>query len=190
MKLPLFVLIALVPGLMAAAPAPLVIDGEQSRLEVVVKATLDSFVGRIEDYTATVTVDGGRVVAARLDFHFADVHTGKEARDAAMNEWQQTTDHPEVVFILASLESAADAVAGNRTARGSLSFHGVTREIAFPVSITTDQKLYSIDGEAPLDTRDFGLPVIRKFGVLKVDPIVKVRFHLQGSVNVSNPKAS
>ncbi len=63
---------------------------------------------------------------------------------------------------------------------GRLTFHGVTRDLRFPITLERDGPLYSIDGDAPIDTREFGLPVIRRLAVLKVDPLVHVRFHLQG----------
>lgn len=181
MKWPLVVLVALLPAFAFAAPAPLVVDTAQSRVEVVVKATVDSFTGTLDAYTADISVDAGRVVAATFGFRFDQVHTGKDGRDTAMHEWQETPKHPDGLFTLKAIETGAD---GRLTARGSLVFHGVTKDIAFPVSVTTDRKLYAIDGEAPLDTRDFGLPIIRKFALLKVDPVVKIRFHLQGAVAV------
>ena len=179
MKWPIFVLAGLLPVFAVAAPAPLIVDPAQSHIEVVVKATVDSFTGTLDAYTADISVDAGRVVAASFGFRFDQVHTGKDGRDAAMHEWQETPKHPDGLFTLTAIETAAD---GRLTAKGSLAFHGVTKDIAFPVSVTTDRKLYSIDGEAPIDTREFGLPIIRKFALLKVDPIVKVRFHLQGVV--------
>ena len=94
-----------------------------------------------------------------------------------MHDWQQTNKHPDGEFILASLTPLQ---AGRFTAKGKLVFHGVTHELSFPVAVTTDHALYAIDGEADLDTRDFGLPIIRMFALLKVDPLVKISFHLQG----------
>lgn len=179
MKGLLLVCAALWPAFAVAAPTPLSIDPAQSRVEVIVKATVDSFTGTLDAYKADITVDAGRVTAATISFRFADVHTGKPARDEAMHEWQDTPKHPDGVFTLKTIETAAD---GRLTARGALVLHGVSREIAFPISVTTDHRLYAIDGEAPLDTREFGLPIIRKFGLLKVNPLVKVRFHLQGTV--------
>lgn len=176
MKRSLLALAAFLPALALADPTPLAVDSAQSRVEIVVKATVDSFTGTLEAYDAEIAVDSGRVTAARFAFHFADVHTGKEGRDEAMNEWQDTRHHPDGVFVLKTIESVDNRL----EAHGTLRLHDVTREVAFPVTVTTDRKLYSIDGEAPLDTRDFGLPIIRKFAVLKVDPVVRVRFHLQG----------
>lgn len=161
-----------------AAAETLTINAEQSRVEIEVKATVDSFTGKLKHYQADVEVADGHVVSAVVRFRFADVHTGKDGRDEAMHDWQETGKYPDGVFTLASLEPAAE---GRMKAHGTLQFHGVTRELVFPVSVITDRNLYAIDGVATLDTREFGLPVIRKFGLLKVDPLVKVRFHLQGA---------
>ncbi len=173
-----WLLAAVLPGLAPAAPASLIIDPAQSRIEVVVKATVDSFTATLSTYKAAIEVDSGRVTAATLAFDFTEVHTGKAARDEAMNAWQDTSLHPRCVFTLGSLNAEAD---GHLTAHGTLGLHGVVRPLAFPVHIATDQTVYVIDGEATLDTRDYGLPVIRKFGLLKVAPVVTVRFHLQGA---------
>lgn len=167
---------------LAAAPESLVIDQAQSSVEIVVKATLDSFTGKLDAYNAAVTVEGGHVATASFRFKCSAIRTGKEGRDEAMNEWLETPKYPEGVFTLASLEPTTE---GYFKARGTLMLHGVSHEIVFPVSVITDRKVYALDGEAPLDTRDFGLPVIRKFGLLKVDPLVRVRFHLQGAVTKS-----
>jgi polyisoprenoid-binding protein YceI len=94
-----------------------------------------------------------------------------------MNEWQQTVQHPEAVYTLTSLAAGVD---GRLTATGTFRLHGVERTLVFPVAVTEDNSVVAIDGEVKLDTREFGLPVIRKFAVLKVDPLVTVRFHLQG----------
>lgn len=166
-----------------AAEAPLRIDPAQSHVEIAVKATADSFVGKLERYDAAIVVDtnatAAEVVRARFAFRFADVKTGKDGRDEAMHDWQDTARNPDGAFTLAAFSTGAD---GRRIATGTLVFHGRAREISFPVSVTHDGDLYAIDGEATLDTRDFGLPVIKKLLVLKVDPEVKVRFHLQGRV--------
>jgi polyisoprenoid-binding protein YceI len=169
---------------LSAADVPLVLDVTQSRVDVAVKATVDSFVGRLENYDAMVTVDPAtaQVTGARVAFHFSDVKTGNPDRDEQMHDWQGTTKNPDGVFVLAGLARAAD---GTQRATGALTFHGQEKEISFPVAVTHEGERYAIDGDATLDTRGFGLPIIRKFMFLKVDPEVHVRFHLQGSVPVS-----
>lgn len=158
---------------------PLGIDLAHSHVEVAVKATADSFVARLRQYEPSIRIgDGGRVTAARFVFHFRDVATGKDGRDKAMHKWQQTDTYPDGEFVLSSIEAAAD---GTTTAFGRLTLHGVTRDLRFPVSIARQGDTYAIDGDATVDTREFGLPIIRMLALLKVDPVVHVRFHLQGS---------
>lgn len=165
-------------GLPAGRAAPLACDLAQSRIEIVVKATVDSFTGHLARFDPAVTLGpDGRVTAARVRFRFADVQTGKEKRDKAMHEWQDTAHHPDGDFELESLTPQAGAA---WLARGRLTFHDKTQPLEFPVTIVTQGEIWAIDGDATVDTRGFGLPVIRVMGLLKVDPLVVVRFHLQG----------
>lgn len=174
----LALLLVAIVGSVAASGKELVIDSAQSRIEIVVRATVDSFTGRLDEFRPTVTVDdAGRVTGARLSFRFRDVHTGKAKRDRAMHEWQRTDEFADGEFVLGSLTPPAS---GPARASGRLTLHGVTRDIEFPVDIVRQGRAYAIDGDAPLDVREFGLPVIRMLGVLKVDPVVHVKFHLQG----------
>ncbi len=175
-------------GQVRAAEEPLQLDAARSRVDIEVKATVDSFVGRLERYDAQVLVDpkAGAVRQARFAFHFSDVRTGKEDRDEQMHAWLDTPHHPDGIFVLRTLERDSE---GRTLATGTLTLHDLAREITFPVSVTRDGALYAIDGDAALDTRDFGLPVIKKFLLLKVDPEVHVRFHLQGRVADPAPSA-
>lgn len=164
----------------STAERPLAIDFTHSHVEVAVKATVDSFTGKLARFEPVVLVnDSGRVASAQVSFHFRDVETGKPGRDEAMHKWQKTDSFPDGKFELSSLEPAAS---GGFTAFGRLTFHGVTRDLRFPVAITRDGPVYAIDGDAVVDTRDYNLPVIRMLALLKVDPLVHVRFHLQGSI--------
>lgn len=183
----LSVLLASVAEL-GAATAQLAVDRAHSQVEVAVHATVDSFTAKLDNYDAQIEVDPAtaRVTGARFQFHFTDLKTGKAKRDREMHEWQRTEEFPDGEFVLAGLEPAAE---GRFTARGTLRLHGVTKELSFPVAVTTDRRLFAIDGEPSLDTRDFGLGVIRKFAVLKVDPVVAVRFHLQASLPATSGQA-
>jgi polyisoprenoid-binding protein YceI len=163
-----------------AADRTLAIDPAQSRVDVVVKASVDSFTGKLARFDPQIAVGGdGRVSAARLAFNFRDVETGKAGRDKAMHKWQETDKFPDALFVLTSLE-AAGAPAAGLLAIGRLTLHGVARELRFPVSVFREAETYAIDGDATIDTREYGLPVIRMLALLKVDPLVHVKFHLQG----------
>lgn len=161
-----------------AAERLLEVDSAQSHIDIRVQATVDSFTGSLRSYVAQVRVnEAGDITGAEVSFRFADVITGKEKRDRAMHEWQHTDEFPTGKFMLTSLRPDG---AGSATATGQLTLHGVTRAMSFPVMIAKQDSTIAIDGDAPIDTREFGLPVIRLLGLLKVDPIVRVHFHLQG----------
>lgn len=178
-RIPLFLIgAAALPAL--AAERTLVVDPAHSHVEIGVTATVDSFVGSLNRYDASVCVnDAGVITQARFAFHFSDVVTGKAKRDAKMHEWQDTAHHPDGEFVLRSLERTPD---GRWLGHGLLRFHDVEHPLDVPIAVTSDGSLLAIDGEAVVDTRDFALPVIRLLGLLKVDPHVAVRFHLQGSL--------
>ncbi len=168
-------------GSVPAAERSVAIDKTSSRIEIAVKATMDSFVGKLTDYTPTVRMDPetGKVTAATIAFLFSDVKTGNEKRDHEMHVWQQTEKFPAGTFSLTALEAETG---GKLTARGTLTFHGVAQPLSFPVTVTRNGSSMTVEGDAVVDTLSFGLPVIHKFAVLKVDPLVTVHFHLVGAM--------
>jgi polyisoprenoid-binding protein YceI len=68
-------------------------------------------------------------------------------------------------------------------ATGDLTLHGITRPISFPVTFSNIGSRHTVDGTASIDHREWGLKIIRKFGVLKVDPTVKVTVHLEATTS-------
>lgn len=169
------------PAALPAIETPLIVDKQQSSIDYSVTATIDSFVGKLANYELELANDPaatGKITRAELRFRFMDLRSDNSKRDQQMREWQNTEQFPECVFTLTALEPAATP--GRFTARGQFVFHGMTRDLVFPVSVSsTEDGLHVIDGDARIDTRDFGLPIIRKFGLLKVEPVVTIKLHVQ-----------
>lgn len=165
----------------AAHGFPVALDASRSVVEVSVSATVGSFVARLGDFDASVSVASadGPVTGAVFRCAFDSIKTGDAHRDHDMNDWQQTDKFPAVMF---TLDGITPAGGGKGVAHGRLRLHGMERPLSFPVSIATAQRDVTIDGNAAIDTREYGLPVIRKFLVLTVDPIVRVHCHLEGRV--------
>ncbi|MFT3869084.1 MAG: YceI family protein [Nibricoccus sp.] len=161
---------------------PLTIDKDRSKIEVAVKATMDSFTASLPAYDAAIAVDPAakRVESAQVKFRFTDVKTGKDKRDVEMNHWQETEKFPDCLYVMDSLKPVGGDL---YNANGKFTLHGVTKEISFPVTILiqTDGTC-KLDSEFPLDTQDYGLPIFKKFGMLKVNPLLKIKFHLEGRV--------
>ncbi|MGC4074578.1 MAG: YceI family protein [Nibricoccus sp.] len=182
MKSPLLLLLLLVlTSWSSAAETPLAVIPEKSHVKYDVAVPTKSFSGTLETFDLQLFGDPkttAKITRAELRFRFADLHSGNTKRDQDMRNWQNTDQFPDVVFTVTALKALNTK--NGFTGRGQLVFHGVTREIAFPVSILIQSDgTYIMDGEALVDTRDFDLPVIRKYMALKVDPVVNVRFHIE-----------
>jgi len=177
-----FLLVLAILGIRSTAGAagqPLIIDPSKSTVGIAVKSTIDSFVAHLDSFESGVTLDPatGRPVEAWFQADFNKIRTGKNDRDRDMNTWQRTDTFPTVRFEATGIEPSPG---GGWTVRGTLRLHGVDHRISFPFTAAVSNSQVVLDGTAVLDTRDFGLPVIRKLWLLKVDPFVHVHFHLQG----------
>lgn len=167
----------LLPLALTAADRALKVDRSRSYVEVDVKATIDSFTARLDNYDARGSVDDkDRLKTGTVAFKFADLKTGKPDRDSAMLEWLGGND-PAGRFELGIF---ALTPSGQGQIGGNLTFHGQTVLVEFPVNVTRTDGLYIISGEATIDYRNWGLKKFRKLGVLTVDPLVKIRFKLTG----------
>ena len=175
----LLVALILLPLALSAADRSLKIDKTRSYVDVDVKVTAESFTGRLENYDTTFSVDpAGKIKTAALAFKFTDLKTGKTDRDAKMIEWLGG-GAPEGKFEVGILAVAPD---GQGQVTGKLTFHGQTERVEFPVNVTQSDGTYVITGEATIDYRQWALKVIRMALVMKVDPIVKIRFKFTGTL--------
>ena len=160
--------------------APMEVDYQQSKINVAVSATVDSFIGHLDKYEATIDCDATTNLPAKAEvsFNFSDLKTGKPDRDAEMLKWLEYTANPKATFVLDSWKQSGTT----NLAMGELTIHGVKKSIAMPVVATSAGDKWDISGEADFDYRDFNLPKIRKMLLLVVDPHLKVTFHLVGKV--------
>lgn len=165
-----------------AVPQPVILDADRSTIAIDVKATVDSFTAQVPVTDVALLVDPAALenTKVRAVFQFIDVKTGKPDRDEAMHVWQDTKKFPTVIFDLKLLTPQTD---GTLLATADFTLHGQTKRLTFPVKLTQADGTYQADGEAVIDTRDYGLPIIRKFALLKVAPELRVRFHLVGRIN-------
>lgn len=181
LRLALLAATLLAPFAVRAADQNLKLVREKSFVDVDVKATVDSFTGRLDKYQADITTDAaGKVKGAKFTFRFDDLKTGKPDRDKKMMEWLGSPD------ATGEFELGMLAVAPNGLGQvtGKLTFHGHTERIEFPVEVKRDGGTYTIKGEVTIDHRTWGLKVIRLMALLKVDPEVKVRFQIVGTLPV------
>ena len=175
-------LFSLMAGFAAVAirAAPLEIDPQQSKIEVAVSCSMDSFVGRLEKYQAVVECEPKAALPAKADvsFDFADLKTGDKGRDAAMLLWLGYSSNRTASFHLTGWNQAGTT----NIALGNLTIHGVTVAVQMPTLVQHDDSGWDISGQTAFSYRDFKLPHIRKALVLTVHPKLIVTFHLVGKI--------
>jgi polyisoprenoid-binding protein YceI len=173
---PLIGCIALVVSLSGAETHAWDLKPELSRVEFAVHATGASFIGHLNDWDAQFqAAEGPFPTAGTMTFPVAELKTGKVDRDQQMLAWLEAKRFPAATFVLRGLTAAN----GQFEASGDFTFHGVTRPISFPVRFGQAGAHRTVDGAATLDYREWNLKIFRKFGLLKVDPFVKVTFHFE-----------
>jgi len=156
------------------------VDSQQSKIEVSVTATVDSFVGRLEKFQTTIVYSPTSSVPdqASVTFDFKDLKTGKPDRDTEMLKWLDYATKPSCNFTLSNWKTLGTT----NYAEGTITIHGVTKSLAMPVTVGQTGTNYTITGTADLNYRDFDLPIIRKMLLLTVNPHLHVSFQLVGTI--------
>jgi polyisoprenoid-binding protein YceI len=166
--------IALVVRLPGAETSAWNLKPELSRVEFAVHATGDSFIGHLNHWDAQFqAAEGPFPTGGTMTFPVAELKTGKVDRDQQMLAWLEAKQFPVATFVLRHVTAAN----GQFEASGDFTFHGITRPISFPVRFGQAGAHRTVDGAATLDYREWNLKIFRKFGLFKVDPLVKVTFH-------------
>lgn len=163
-----------------ASAGSLAVDTETCRIQVDIRATGHAFTADLKKFTAKVTGDEATLqpTAFDLDWNFKDLDSANDDRDQQMVTWLGGGE-PKGSFRF--VKSWTDAK-GATFAEGTLTINQTTKTISFPYSATKDGSWVTIRGTARMDYQDFGLPIIRSMGLLKVAPELTVRFHVVGKL--------
>ena len=164
--------------------ANLVVDKKQSKITVTASATGGGFEGSLKDFEATITGDAATLKpdAAKITWKFEDLDTKKKKRDEKMLSWLDIGKHPGGSFVL-KRTFEKDILGKKQTyALGSITIHGVTKQLVFPITTVKKGSTLTISGKAALDYTDFDLPIIRMALVATVNPKLTVDFDLTGTI--------
>ena len=144
------------------------------------KAFMHDFAGRTSKVQGTIRLgDVDRLTDAeacvRIDA--GSLETGNTTRDGIMREDHLETDKfPVIDFVLKQAESATHESWGWKfNAKGTLTLHGVGREILLPVRARQDGDAVRLTAEIPLKMTDYRIR-IPKFLFFTVEDQVVVSF--------------
>lgn len=161
-----------------------IVSGESS-VTFTVPDNRGGFTGRTTEITGRVVVEArrdGDEYAARVDavIDTASISTGNGMRDASMrSDFLKTGQFPTMTFA-----GAVDARPGlavrpfASTVRGHLTIRDVTRDVAFPATITALARDYIADGAATIRMADYQIPYPRAFIFVASDPVT-LKLHIR-----------
>lgn len=155
----------------------LAIDKETTWIKATAKATGHSFDAYPTNYQVHIELEGEKVTGATFSCKVTDLTTDKEKRDTEMFHWLESEHMPSMGFTMTSVKEDS----GKQVLVGDFKLHDQVQQIEIPITMTEIDGKVTVDGDVTLDTRLFKLPIIKKMGFLKVQPLVKVAFHLTGA---------
>jgi polyisoprenoid-binding protein YceI len=152
------------------------------RVGEVLNGTAVTVVGRTEEVTGSVTVDGDALAAASLTVEVASITTDQGSRDSYFrNTAMQTFRYPTATFTLTEPVAAASAprlgAAHTVTATGDLTLAGTTRIVAVTVDAAFDGERAQVVGSIPITFADFGIEA-PSLGFVRVEEKGAVEFSL------------
>lgn len=164
----------------------LLVSPSDSMIEVAVNATGDDFVAELTKFESKITLaDSNHVpTSASIGWDFANLKTGKKGRDKEMLHWLNHAEAPKGQFVMTNCEVKDGSV----KVLGRLTMHDVARELSIPMKMLREGDRVAFEGSVKLDHRDFDLPKIVKFVVLKVDPVLTIHFKIAGILQGSPQK--
>lgn len=161
-----------------------------SRVGFDAESTLHDFSGTSSQVSGGIEVELAhpeRAPAAEVRVSAGSLVTGEEGRDEGLRENLDVEHHGELRFELESFEpERIDAAAGrvDGRAHGRMLIRGVEREVELPVVLRLDDAhRLSIDGELQLSLPDYGVPVPKKLGVIRMKDEVRVWIALRARLD-------
>lgn len=180
---------------MAATPAPmspdtamaagekLVIDPATSKINWTGSKVTGSHPGGFKTFSGTITLVDNKPEASKvevtIDTNSLWTDAEKLAGHLRSKDFFEVEKYPTATFVSTSITPNATAGA-THTIKGNLTLHGVTKEIAFPATITVDAKEVTAKSKFSLKRTDFGIvytgkadDLIREDVLMELDLVAK-----------------
>jgi polyisoprenoid-binding protein YceI len=165
----------------SAHASTLEVDAKKSRIQVDAKATGHAFTGDLITYSIKAAGNEKTHVPSELSlsWDFNSLKTGDVKRDKEMIKWLGG-GKPAGAFKL--VKTSRETPQGGN-AEGLITINGVSKSITFPYTVKQAGEWLTLDGTATLDYQTFKLPMVRSMLLMKVNPVLSVRFHVVGKLN-------
>ena len=153
------------------------VDPDRSEVTVYASSSLHGITGHADGLRGWVDVDGTTITGARIELDAERLAWGNPLLDRETRRRIDADRHPTIVGAMTAADSNTN---GSMDLSGTITFHGVEREVRGTVTITStdpdgdaDADGLVIEGEQTFDVRDWDLEPPRLL-MLKVDPDIRV----------------
>ncbi len=139
------------------------------------RATVADFQGRAGAATGELVGGGGAGPAdARgwIEVRWADIDTRNGTRNRHMLKTVDAERFPVIRYDVTAARPGTDSVVG------TLTLHGVTRQVVWPVTVRLGTDTVSVAADFPVDMRDYGIKPPVKFVIARMGPVVTVHVRL------------
>lgn len=137
------------------------------------RASVADFQGRATAATGEL-VGGASPADARgwVEVRWADIDTKNGTRNRHMLQTVEAERFPVIRFDVTAVRPGADTVAG------TLTLHGVTRPVVWPVTVRVGTDSVSVAADFSVDMRDYGIKPPVRFVIARMGPVVQVHVRL------------
>ena len=158
------ILVTALPAVLSAAPEVYEIDPVHSGVAFKVRHFFTEVPGRFNDFSGTISVDPENLeqLSTEVTINAASIDTDNEKRDGHLRseDFFEVEKYPEIVFKSERVELTGEKEA---KVRGSLTIHGVTKEVELDAKLLGKGK--GMEGETKtgwkattkINRKDFGL---------------------------------
>ncbi|CAQ00972.1 YceI family protein [Clavibacter sepedonicus] len=149
------------------------------RVAEVLNGTDVTVVGKTEDVTGSITVDGSTLSAATVKVDVASIATDAAPRDEYFRSTaMEVSKYPDATFTLTQPVDAAVPASGQVAtvdATGELTMHGVTQTVTVPLQAALTDDGVQVSGSIPVTFSDYGVEA-PSLGFVSVQPQGTVEF--------------
>jgi len=129
------------------------------------RATVADFQGRATVATGTL---------AWVEVRWADIDTNNGTRNRHMLKTVDAERFPVIRFDV----SGGGVRAGGDSVAGTLTIHGVTRQVVWPVAVQYGADTLKVAADFPVDMRDYGIKPPVRFVIARMGAVVTVHVRL------------
>lgn len=120
----------------------------------------------------------GRIEKVAVAAKVADFDSGNSNRDSHALEVLEALKYPKVTFVSNAITYSSDTLA---EVQGSLTFHGITRAVSFPVALVRNGKNLQVKGNFSIQLTDYRVER-PSFMLVPIDDRMDLEFYMEFAI--------